>query len=285
MLVQMDGSQHDWLEGRGPRMTLLGAIDDATGRVLHALFREQEDTQGYFELMERVVSDHGIPLAIYRDGHSVFEVAEHEPMTLQEQLEGKRRLTQFGRLLEELGVTSIRSHSPQARGRVERLWGTLQDRLVSELRLAAVKMVSEANAVLWRYLPTHNRKFAVPAASPGTAFRKPGREWRDHFCLKHERTVGHDNVVHFDQRRLQILPNGRYSYARARVEIREGFDGTVSVYHQGHRLDTQPAPAEAPKLRQPTRNSVPRQRVYPKPPPSHPRLVHTSQGRAASPHP
>jgi hypothetical protein len=271
MLAQMDGSWHDWLEGRGPWMTLVGAIDDATGKVLHALFREHEDTQGYFELVERVVSDHGIPMAVYRDGHAVFEPPEHEPMTLEEQLEGKRAITQFGRLLEELNVTSIRSRSPQARGRIERLWGTLQDRLVSELRLAGVSTASEANEVLWRYLPAHNQKFAVPPAKPGTAFRSPGRDWRTHFCLKHQRTVGHDNVVRFGQHRLQILPDGRYSYARAKVEVREGFDGSIAVYYQGHRLETQPAPAEATTLRQTVKDELPKQpRQYAKVPPDHP---------------
>jgi transposase len=135
MLVQMDGSRHDWLEGRGAWITLIGAIDDATGEVLYALFREQEDTEGYFQLMERLVSGHGVPVAVYHDGHAVFEPPEHEPMTLEEQLSGERSLTQFGRLLAELNITSIRSRSPQSRGRVERLWGTFQDRLVSELRL------------------------------------------------------------------------------------------------------------------------------------------------------
>ncbi|MDP2993708.1 MAG: ISNCY family transposase [Anaerolineales bacterium] len=250
MLVQMDGSRHDWLEGRGPWMTLVGAIDDATGKVLHALFREQEDTQGYFQLMEAVVSGHGIPMAIYRDGHAVFEPPEGEPMTLEEQLEGKKGLTQFGRLLQELNINSIRSRSPQARGRIERLWGTLQDRLVSELRLAEVRTISEANEILWKHLPEHNRKFAVPATKPGSAFGAPGRDWHTLFCLKYPRTVGLDNVVRFGSQRLQVLPNGRNSYARAKVEVREAFDGSITVYYQGHRLDTRPAPAEAPKLRE-----------------------------------
>ncbi len=198
MLVQMDGSHHDWLEGRGARMTLIGAIDDATGEVLYALFREQEDTEGYFQLMERIVADYGVPVAVYHDGHAVFQPPEHEPMTLEEQLAGERSLTQFGRLLAELDVTSIRSRSPQARGRVERLWGTFQDRLVSELRLAGAGNISEANEVLWRYLPAHNQKFAVPPAQVGSAFRAPGRDWKALFCLKYPRTVGLDNVLMFD---------------------------------------------------------------------------------------
>jgi len=270
MLVQMDGSRHDWLEGRGPWMTLIGAIDDATGEVLYAVFRDQEDSEGYFQLMERVVSDYGVPVAVYHDGHAVFEHSEHEPLSLEEQLEGERSLTQFGRLLAELEVASIRSRSPQARGRVERLWGTFQDRLVSELRLAGASNVKEANEVLWKYLPAHNQKFAVPPAQPGSAFRTPGRYWKESFCLKYPRTVGLDNVVRFGAYRLQVLPNGRYSYARAKVEVRQAFDGTLSVYHQGHRLDTKPAPSEAPKLREPVASGITTQRHYTKPAPDHP---------------
>lgn len=272
MLVQIDGSRHDWLEGRGAWMTLIGAIDDATGEVLYALFREQEDTEGYFQLMERIVSDHGVPLAVYHDGHAVFEHPEHEPMTLEEQLAGKKSLTQFGRLLSELDVTSIRSRSPQSRGRIERLWGTFQDRLGSELRLAGASTINEANEVLWRYLPAHNRKFTVPAAQPESAFRSPGRDWRTMFCLKYQRTVGLDNVVRFGPNRLQVLPNGRYSYARAKVEVRQAFNGLISVYYQGHCLDTKPAPPEAARLRetanQETYQKKPRQ--YVKPAPDHP---------------
>lgn len=270
MLVQIDGSRHDWLEGRGAWMTLIGAIDDATGEVLYALFREQEDTEGYFNLMERIVSDYGIPVAVYHDGHAVFEPPEHEPMSLEEQLAGKRSLTQFGRLLEELNVASIRSRSPQSRGRIERLWGTFQDRLVSEMRLAGASNISEANEVLWRYLPNHNQKFAVPPAQPDSIFHAPGRDWKSFFCLKYQRTVGLDNVVRFGPHRLQVLSDSRYSYARAKAEVREAFDGTVSVYYQGHRLNTRLAPPEATKLREPTTPEAPAQRRYAKPVLDHP---------------
>lgn len=272
MLVQVDGSRHDWLEGRGPWMTLIGAIDDATGEVLYAIFRGQEDTVGYFRLVENIVAHYGVPLAVYHDGHAVFETPEQEPMTLEEELAGERSLTQFGRLLAELDISSIRSRSPQARGRVERLWGTFQDRLVSELRLAGASNIDKANEVLWKYLPYHNRKFAVPPAQPGSAFRSPGRDWKSFICLKYPRTVGLDNVVRFYEHRLQVLPNGKYSYARAKVEVRQAFDGSISVFYQGHRLDTKPAPLEATKLRESeirvTASEKPIRRA--KPAPDHP---------------
>jgi len=252
MMLQTDGSRHDWLEGRGPWLSLIGAIDDATGEVPYALFRYQEDAQGYFLLLRQIVDSRGIPMALYHDRHGIFEWSKREPESLEEQLEGRRKPTQFGRLLEELGITSIPSYSPEARGRIERLWDTFQDRLVSELRLAGASSIDEANRVLWDFLPRHNRRFAVPAAQPGSAYRKPEEGFNpdEIFCFKYYRTVGTDNVVRFGEHRLQIMPsNGRLSYARARVEVHERMNGSLAVYYQGHCLATKPAPLEAPVLR------------------------------------
>jgi transposase len=148
MLLQVDGSRHDWLEGRGPRLTLVGAIDDATGRLTGAVFREQEDTAGYLIVLRDTVRRHGIPLAVYRDRHTLFETPRGSLMTLEEQLADTRTPTQLGRAFEELGITSIAARSPQAKGRIERAWGTLQDRLVTELRLAGADDLPSANAVL-----------------------------------------------------------------------------------------------------------------------------------------
>jgi transposase len=252
MLLQIDGSRHDWLEGRGEWLSLVGAIDDATGKVPYALFRHEEDAQGYFLLMRQIVASQGIPMALYHDGHGIFERSKREPESLEEQLEGRRRPTQFGRLTEELGTTSITSRSPQARGRIERLWGTFQDRLVSELRLAGARTMKEANRVLWDFLPRYSQKFAIPAAQPGLAYRHPPEGFipDEVFCFKYYRTVGLDNVVRFGEHRLQIMPtNGRLSYARARVELHERLDGSLAVYYQGCCLATKPAPSEAPVLR------------------------------------
>jgi len=138
------GSDHDWLEGRGPRLTLVGAIDDADGGVPYALFRDEEDAQGYTILLRQIVAEHGIPQALYHDRHGIFERPSKEPGTIEEQLEGKRKPTQFGRIMEELGITSIPARSPQAKGRIERLWETFQDRLVSELRIAGASNKEEA---------------------------------------------------------------------------------------------------------------------------------------------
>ena len=284
MLLQTDGSEHDWLEGRGPWLTLIGAIDDATGRVPHALFRYQEDAQGYFLLLRQIVGCYGIPMALYHDRHGIFERPKNELESLEEQLEGKRRPTQFGRLMEELGITSIPSNSPQARGRIERLWGTFQDRLRSELRLAGAKTIPEANQVLWDFLPRYNRRFTVAPAKVGSAYRSPGKCFNpdEIFCFKYYRTVGADNVVRFGEHRLQVLPSdGRLSYARTRVEVHERLDGSLAVYFQGHCLTTKQAPPEAPMLRarkmarvMPVRTSITATQTkampYTKPAPDHP---------------
>ena len=138
-MVLMDGSTHDWFGGRGPVCTLLGAIDDATGAVLALRFEPTEALPGYLDLFSTILLRHGVPASTYTDRHGVFHVCRPDP-TIEEQLAGTQPLSQFGRALDELGIVRIYSLSPQARGRVERLWGTLQDRLVSELRLESVKM-------------------------------------------------------------------------------------------------------------------------------------------------
>jgi len=251
-LLQIDCSRDDWLEGRGPYLTLVGAIDDATGKVPYGLFRGQEDAQGYTLLLRRIVENDGIPGALYHDGHGIFERSKREPESLEEQLMGRREPTQFGRIMEELGIISITSRSPQAKGRIERLWGTFQDRLKSELRIAGAKTTEEANRVLWDFLPRFNQRFAVPAAQSGTAYRQSGEGFipEEVFCFKYRRSVGPDNVVRLGEHRLQIMPtNGRSSYARAKVEVHERMDGSLAVYHQGQCLLTKPAPPEAPLLR------------------------------------
>ncbi|NLE90515.1 MAG: ISNCY family transposase [Dehalococcoidales bacterium] len=259
MLLQIDGSRDDWLEGRGPYLTLIGAIDDATGIVPWAVFRYQEDAQGYVLLLQHIVMDYGVPEALYHDAHGIFERSKRDYESIEEQLEGKRRPTQFGRVMQELGITSITSRSPQSKGRIERLWGTFQDRLVSEMRLAGVKNLSEANDFLQIFLPRYNQRFAVSAREPGSAYRKVAKGFKPEevFCFKYSRVAGMDNVVRFGNRRIQIMPsNGRQSYARARVEVQERMDGELALYYHGQCLATVPAPAEAPILRTKTNQCV-----------------------------
>ena len=252
MLLQIDGSRDDWLEGRGPYLSLVGSIDDATGKVPYALFRDEEDAQGYTLLLRHIVEKQGIPEALYHDGHGIFIRSRREPESLEEQLAGRRKPTQFGRVMEELGIISITSLSPQAKGRIERLWGTFQDRLKSELRIAGAMTIQEANLVLWGFLPRFNARFAVPAREPGLAYRTvpDGFNPDEVFCFKYERSVGKDNVVRFGGHRLQIMPtNGRLSYVKAKVEVHERMDGSLAVYYKGQCLLTRSAPPEAPVLR------------------------------------
>jgi transposase len=251
MLLQVDGSRHDWLEGRGPYLTLLAAIDDATGTVPYALFREQEDTQGYFLLLKETIQRKGIPLALYSDRHGIFQRSPQEPATLAEQLAGERNPTQFGRALGELRIESILALSPQAKGRIERLWGTWQDRLVAELRLAGTDGLAQANQVLWAFLTGFNARFGVPAAQPGLAYRpRAGLDLAGVLCFKYQRTVAKDNTIRFAGHTIQLLPGlERCSYARARVEVQERLDGSLVVCYQGQVIATREAPPQPVTLR------------------------------------
>lgn len=251
MLLQIDGSRHDWLQGRGPYLTLVAAIDDATGTVPYALFREQEDAQGYLMLMMGIVRDKGIPLALYSDRHGIFQRSSREKETLEEQLEGERQPTQFARALQELCIQLILARSPQAKGRIERLWGTLQDRLVADLRLAGANTIAEANAVLCDFLTRFNAQFAVPPAERGSTFRQlsEGLCLEAILCFKYRRTVAAD-TIHFGGQTLQLLPGWeRPSYAHAKVEIQERLDGSRVVCYQGQVIATQAAPPHPVVLR------------------------------------
>jgi transposase len=252
MLLQLDASPHAWLAERGPRLALVAAIDDATGTVPAAVFREQEDAAGYLAVLYEVVRTVGVPEAVYHDRHGIFVRPAHEQETLAEQLTGAREPTQVGRALRELGIASLVAHSPQAKGRIERLFGTLQDRLVAELQLAGARTLLEANAVLAAYLPRFNARFAVPATVAAPAWRPldPQTDPWQICCFRYVRTVGRDDTVRLGEHRLQLLPpRGHGPYAHCRVEVREHLDGSLSVWQQGQRIATQPAPLEAPRLR------------------------------------
>lgn len=247
MMLQLDGSEHDWLEGRGSRLTLIGAIDDANEEVVGAMFREGEDTEGYFLLTEDIVRHKGIPQAVYSDRHSIFVHTANKEQTLQEQLEGRKKPTQFGLLMEELGIETIFALSPQAKGRIERLWGTFQDRLVSELRLAGATTIGQAQVVLDGFVVKFNRRFQVQPAKPESVYRPlpSGTDRLKVFSFKEERTVGNDNTVRLRGKVIQIPPGPhRYSYAKAKVMVHQGMDGSVGVYYKGERIALEPGDAQ-----------------------------------------
>lgn len=238
MLVQIDGSDHDWLEDRGPRMCLLLAVDDATGCVPWALFQPEEDSRGYLLLVEGIVQRRGIPLAVYSDRHSVFRKVRRSPGRGPRSPE-EGEPTQFGRAMRELGVVQVFSWGPEGKGRVERVVGTLQDRLVSELRLAGATTLGEANEVLWAYLPRYNQRFSVPAAESGDAYRAVprGLDLEGILCFKHRRKVARDNTVRYQWRTLQLVPEtSRQSHAGLVVEVREHLDGALSVVYKGQTI-------------------------------------------------
>jgi hypothetical protein len=272
-LLQTDGSPHDWLEGRGPELCLICAIDDATNDIPYAHFQESEDTKGYMLMLKDIILKRGIPLALYHDRHSIFEVNPVKEPSLEEQLAGTKPLTQIGRLLHELGINSIAANSPEAKGRIERLWKTFQDRLTSELRLAGANTREAANQILKSFLPEYNQRFRVAPRETGSAYRKPeaGFKADEYFCYKYPRIVGSDNVVRFVNHRLQILPNPeRASYARCKVQVYAGLNGKLAVYYGNRRLDTCPAPLESKRLRIPVLAGQPAPCIYPKVSSNHP---------------
>jgi hypothetical protein len=237
MMLQVDGSPHDWLQGRGPPMCLIGAIDDATSKVMGAFFVQAESSWGYFTLFSDIFNAHGLSHSIYTDRHSVFWTERES--TIEEQLINKKPTTEVGRGLEELGVTLILAHSPQAKGRIERLWNTFQDRLVSELRLAKAKTMEQAQAVLERYLPEHNRKFAKPAKAEPAWRKVSALKIQRALCFKQQRTVAKDNTITFEATVLQIPKTSPFhSYANRRVDVHVLLDGAVEIFYKTEKIAT-----------------------------------------------
>jgi hypothetical protein len=199
----------------------------------------QEDAAGYFLLLQDIVQRQGIPLTLYADRHTIFQSPSRP--TLEQELAGELPQSQFGRLCARLGIQLIAAHSPQAKGRIERLWGTWQDRLVKELRQAGATTLAAANQVLAAYIEKHNQRFAVAAGQPGSACRPgPAADDRDRlFSFRYQRRVANDHTISVDGHRLQLpsAPNGR-SYARATVDLYHAMDGRLLVTYQDQPLVT-----------------------------------------------
>jgi hypothetical protein len=230
-LVQMDASIHDWLEGRGEAPVLIAMIDDATSRMA-AKFYPAGTVEAHLDLLGTWLRAYGRPVAVYTDRHSIFEPQD----------KGKALpdgVTQFGRALGELDVELIRAHSPQAKGRVERLFGTLQDRWVKELRLARVRTIERANALLERLVPEFNRRYTRPARRPADAHRRLGSGHRLEAILsvQAERVVSNDYVVRFGGRFYQLLKPVYAGERGGRVVIERRLDGTLWLRFRGHYLN------------------------------------------------
>jgi hypothetical protein len=260
-LVQLDGSHHDWFEGRGPACVLMAYIDDASSRVF-ARFYDYEGTMPAMDSLQRYIQQYGIPLAVYADKHTTYR-SPVEP-TVAEQLAGTTPQSQFGRALTELGVELLAAHSPQAKGRVERLFRTFQDRLIKELRLAGIATLEDANQFLKRYVPRYNQRFAVPPAQAVDLHRpRPtGRELARSLCIKTTRCLRKDFTIAHAGRLYQIHDTVRATH----VQVEEQLDGTLRLTHQGRPLGFH-AIAARPTMKRVDTNTIqhPRPPVVPRP--------------------
>jgi hypothetical protein len=228
-MIQMDGSHHDWLEGRGPKLVLMGYIDDATGNVF-GRFYDYEGTVPAMDSFKRYAIKYGLPQSVYLDKHSTYKSTSQ---LKEEELEEKP-LSQFERALKELGVTVIHANSPQAKGRVERLFGTLQDRLVKEMRLRGIASKNAANDFLKHFLPGFNKRFRVPASKNAdlhVPLRK-GLNLDDYLCIKTNRVLRNDNTVSLNGRLFQI----EEPVGAVHIEMQERLDGRLVIKAEGRSL-------------------------------------------------
>ena len=226
MMLFQDGSTHRWIAALARDVDLIVTLDDATGEIYSAFFVEQEGTMSSFLGLAETIGRHGLFGALYTDRAGHYFVTRSGKVN-------KTQLTQVGRALSQLGITHIPSYSPQARGRMERVFGTLQNRLPQELRVARIKTLAGADRYLKdRFVPDYNARFAVPAAEPGSAFVPyAGRPITDVLCVQEDRVVGADNCVSWRRRSLQIPPQRhRQHYVRATVRVHEYPDRRLAIF-------------------------------------------------------
>lgn len=260
-LVQLDGSEFRWLGEEQPVLTLHGAIDDATGKVLALWFRPEEDLHGYTALLMQLIRAHGVPCNLYGDRLNVF-IRNDAHWSIDEQLDGEQSPTQFGQMLVELAVGFFAAQCPQGKGRIERLWQTLQDRLVAELRLRGITTVEAAAAFLPEFIADFNRRFARPPRDTATAWRRAPRDLESILACRYERTVARDNTVTIPGRWIQIPPGpGGRSWQRARVQVRELLDGRLRVLHPDHGLLAEQVAPSAPFTLVPRQSATPQRRA------------------------
>lgn len=272
-MIQMDGSHHDWLEGRGPELVLMGYLDDATNNVL-GRFYDYEGTLPALDGFKRYVRRYGLPQSVYIDRHTTYK-STAKP-TIEDELAGRKPMSQFERALEELGVKVIHAHSPQAKGRIERLFGTFQDRLIKEMRLKDIKTKEKANSFLRSYLPRYNKRFGLEPLREGDLHR-PVREGLDLdavLCVKTKRALRNDFTIAHKGRLYQILGPVR---AKS-VIVEERINGSLLIRHNGRSLNFQEIPSRPKKEAKPR---TPRPRKAYIPPKDHPwrRFPLTSKNR------
>ena len=240
LMVLWDGSPHRWLGDEEPPITLMAAVDDADGELLAAFFAPQETSEAYLRLLRAVLLRRGIPVSIYQDRHSALR-RNDDSWSLEEQLAGRQRPTQVGQALEDLGIHPIFALSPQAKGRIERLFGVLQDRLLAEMRLDGITTLEAANTYLERrWIRRYNRRFHKAPRSPDSAYRsRRGADLHKLLAFRYEAVVLNDNTIRLGGLTIDIPPgpHGR-SYAKARVDVRQHLDGSWTVYYH-HQIIAQ----------------------------------------------
>lgn len=226
-MIQMDGSNHDWLEGRGPKMDLIGYIDDASSEV-YAHFYEYEGTFSAMDSFRKYINKYGIPLSLYIDRHSTYKTTRQP--NLDEDLKGEYAKTQFTRALNEIGTEPIFARSPQAKGRIERAFGTFQDRLIKELRLAKIATMKEANAFLETYLPKYNAHFAKKPLKKSNLHKPIPKNLNldEILCIKEYRTISSGYTFHW-RNRIFLIKNPSITMKRQRACILEHFDGRITI--------------------------------------------------------
>ena len=242
-MVQMDGSHHDWLEGRGPKLVLMGYIDDATSR-FYGKFYRYEGTMPAMDSLKGYIKQHGIPKSIYLDRHSTYKTNKKYSYT-EWPFRDKQELTQFGRACQQLGIELIYAYSPQAKGRVERIFGTLQDRLTKELRLAKAATCQEANNFLEQYLNIFNNKFQVAAKRKGDFHRRADKRIAldDILSVQTQRPLRNDRTVLHNNRWYQVLNRTRAE----NIVVHEYLNGRIAIKHGNNRLEYKPI--EGPIIR------------------------------------
>lgn len=221
MLVQIDASPHKWIIGSNP-FDLHGAIDDATGEILALYFTPNECMEGYFEIVRQIVSNHGIPTSLYCDRHSVFVPRNYDQLSIEDQLEGKTvNLTQFGRAMDELGINVIKAYSPQAKGRIERLWGTLQSRLPVEFKIHGITTIEQANSFLSEFMAQYNKKFGVSPEDSTPAFRILDSSINLDYilCIKEERMIIENAAFSYGGKYYQLMKNDKKSSALPKAKL------------------------------------------------------------------
>ena len=236
MMWQIDATPYAWLEDRTSPFALHAAIDDATGIVTGAVFRKHECMEGYFAVMEQGIVGYGLPLSLYSDKHTIFR-SPNEKLTEEQELMGEEfPLSQFGMAMKDLNIEHIKANSPQAKGRVERLWGTLQDRLVTELKLLEITTMEEANRVLPELIRKHNLRFAVKAQSEKSAYLEINRNLslEEVFAIREYRRIGAGSTISFRGELYTPLKREECIFAvRSVVEIRKSMSGKVFIWHNG----------------------------------------------------